>query len=155
MQDRYYTAEQAAKLLNIHPKTIQRYIREGRLRANKIGKSWLITGHDLSVFAEGEHKLSRSPDLPDTSDNPGRVKISAVADIEAVQKEEAIRVMNTLTAALNCKPAEYGASTLQMQFIEPEHKVRVMLWGNPRFMEAMIGFISALTDAREQEDGNA
>jgi hypothetical protein len=75
-----------------------------------------------------------------------------VADIDVPGKEEAIRIMNTLTAAMNCKPAEYGASTLQAQYIEFERKVRVMLWGTPRFIEAMAGFISALTEAREQED---
>ena len=38
MIDNYYTVEQISGILNIHPKTIQRYIREGRLRAAKIGK---------------------------------------------------------------------------------------------------------------------
>jgi excisionase family DNA binding protein len=151
MQDKYFTSEQAAKLLNIHPKTVQRYIREGRLKANKVGKSWLITGHDLSVFAEGAGEL-REPGYIEPSEDPVRVSISAVADIDVPGKEEAIRIMNTLTAAMNCKPAEYGASTLQAQYIEFERKVRVMLWGTPRFIEAMAGFISALTEAREQED---
>ncbi|WP_432765158.1 helix-turn-helix domain-containing protein, partial [Hungatella hominis] len=30
--DKYYTVEQVAELLTMHPKTIQRYIREGKLR---------------------------------------------------------------------------------------------------------------------------
>ena len=46
----HYTVEQAAELLAMHPKTIQRYIREGKLRAAKIGKGWRIAGRDLSVF---------------------------------------------------------------------------------------------------------
>jgi excisionase family DNA binding protein len=49
----YYTVDQIAELLHIHPKTIQRYIREGKLPASKIGKSWRVSGHDLSRFAEG------------------------------------------------------------------------------------------------------
>jgi excisionase family DNA binding protein len=36
MDGKYYTVEQIAEMLQIHPKTIQRYIREGKLRANKI-----------------------------------------------------------------------------------------------------------------------
>ena len=31
----------------MHPKTIQKYIREGKLRAAKVGKSWRVTGHDI------------------------------------------------------------------------------------------------------------
>lgn len=52
MEEKYYSVEQISEMLNIHPKTIQRYIREGKLRAGKIGKSWRVTGHDLSVFME-------------------------------------------------------------------------------------------------------
>ena len=52
MNKDYYSVEQISDMLDIHPKTIQRYIREGRLRATKIGKSWRVTGHDLSVFIE-------------------------------------------------------------------------------------------------------
>ncbi len=148
MPEKYYTAEQAADLLKIHIKTIQRYIREGKLRANKVGKSWRITGHDLSVFAEGTQERADSP--MDMKITPAeRIKISAVVDIEAAGKEEAIRIMNTLTAVMNVKPPEYGASSLTVQYLEPERKIRIMLWGNPPFMEAVMSCIAALTDYRD------
>ena len=148
MPEKYYSAEQAAALLKMHIKTVQRYIREGKLRANKVGKSWRITGHDLSVFAEGTQERVESPSV--FTDPPSeRVQISAVADIAAAGREEAIRIMNTLTAVMNVKPPEYGASSLQVQYLESERKVRVMLWGNPKFMEAMLGSITALTDPEE------
>lgn len=54
MNKDYYTVDEISNMLNIHPKTIQRYIREGKLRAAKIGKSWRITGHDLSTFIEND-----------------------------------------------------------------------------------------------------
>lgn len=38
MNKDYYTVNQISNMLNIHPKTIQRYIREGKLRAAKVGK---------------------------------------------------------------------------------------------------------------------
>lgn len=150
MQEKYYTTEQAANLLKIHPKTMQRYIREGKLRANKVGKSWLITGHDLSIFAEGTRESAEEAVTRRTLEKTGCVKFSAVADIEVYEKDDAIRIMNALTAAMNCKPPEYGTSSLQVQYIEQERKVRVMLWGSPKFMEALTGFISSLTDAREE-----
>jgi excisionase family DNA binding protein len=147
MAEKYYTAEQAAELLKIHIKTVQRYIREGKLRANKVGKSWRITGHDLSVFAEGTQEYAESQansDIPPAE----RVKISAVADIEDTGREEVIRIMNTLTAAMNVKPPEYGISTFTAQYLEPDRKIRIMLWGNLPFMEAVMSIISALTDRK-------
>ena len=61
MNETYYSVEQVAQMLHMHPKTIQRYIREGRLRAAKIGKSWHISGHDLSSFVEANRKAQRIP----------------------------------------------------------------------------------------------
>ena len=40
MREQYYTVEQIAHMLNIHPKTIQRYIREGETSRNQDRKGW-------------------------------------------------------------------------------------------------------------------
>jgi hypothetical protein len=44
--------------------------------------------------------------------------------------EEAIRIANSLTALLNTKPPEYGRSSMGTQYIEPERRLRIMLWGS-------------------------
>jgi excisionase family DNA binding protein len=141
MQKDYYTVEQISEMLDIHPKTIQRYIREGKLRATKIGKSWRVTGHDISVFME-----SNRNEMPGSEIRQERSVIaSSVIDIIAYGKEDAIRIMNALTAALNSKPPEYGQSSMQSQYIESEHTVRVTLWGDIRFMAVMMDAIVSLT----------
>lgn len=69
MNEVYYNVEQIAQILNIHPKTVQRYIREGKLRAVKLGKSWRVTGHDLSMFVENADtgQVIIMPSLPQES----------------------------------------------------------------------------------------
>lgn len=147
MINNYYTVEQISNMLNIHPKTIQRYIREGRLHATKIGKSWRVTGHDLSVFVE-----SNGEEGPGSGNQPARSVIaSSVIDIIEVGKEDAIRIMNTLTAALNAKPPVYGQSSMQSQYIERENMVRVTLWGDIHFMAVMMDTIAVLTEQNEKE----
>lgn len=146
MSEKYYTAVKAAQMLNIHPKTIRRYIREGKLKANKIGKSWLITGHDLSVFTEGSKPLKKDAMAKSIS-----IKVSAVVDIDVCDMDEAMNIVNMLTAALNNKPAEYGMSTMNAQYIEIESKVRIMLYGGIEFMEAMMNFISAFNKTGDEE----
>lgn len=138
----YYTVEQVSDMLDIHPKTIQRYIREGKLRAAKIGKSWRIAGHDLSVFMES----SRDERLEAEKRQERGVIASSVVDILVRGNEDAIRIMNTLTAALNAKPPEYGQTSMQSQYIEREHMVRVTLWGGIRFMAAMMDVLVSLTE---------
>lgn len=138
----YYTVEQISNMLNIHPKTIQRYIREGKLRATKIGKGWRITGNDLSAFTETNSYAA--PALVNPSEHS--IVASSVIDIVVTGKEDAIRIMNTLTASVNTKPSEYGKSSMQTQFIERENMVRITLWGGIRFMAIMMDTIAALTE---------
>lgn len=150
MNTEYYTVEQISQLLKIHPKTIQKYIREGKLRAGKIGKSWRVSGHDLSVFVENAGIVINPQDSP-TKKTGVRVKVSSVIDIEVEDMDDAIRIVNTITASLNTKPPEYGPSTMYAQYIKDEARVRVTLWGNLQFTAAMIDFIGALTNQPEEE----
>lgn len=141
MKKEYYTVEEIATLLHIHPKTIQRYIREGKLKATKIGKSWRVTGHELSSFTEGNrYQTGSEHTIPAIS-----VVASSVVDVSVPSKEIAMRIMNTLTASMNAKPLEYGPSSLHTQFIEGERMVRVTLWGDIRFMSVMMDTLVALT----------
>lgn len=45
------TVEQAAEELKLHPKTVLRHIREGRLEAKRIGKAYRIDRAKLDAFA--------------------------------------------------------------------------------------------------------
>jgi excisionase family DNA binding protein len=147
MHENYYTVDQISNMLSIHPKTVQRYIREGKLRAAKVGKGWRISGHDLSTFIEKDNL-----DKPSPSNRLERASVaSSVIDILADGKEDAIRMMNTLTAALNAKPSEYGQSWMQSQYIERENMVRITLWGSIRFMAIMMDTIAILVEQNDED----
>jgi excisionase family DNA binding protein len=149
MIERYYTVEKISEMLSMHPKTIQRYIREGKLPASKVGKGWRITGHDLSVFIEankGDRSLRGPGEVHSIED---RVTVSSVVDIFVHDKNEAIRIINTLSATMNAKPPEIGRSSMHTQHIIEENKVRITLWGGIRFMDVMISAINALTEQLE------
>jgi len=140
MDKDYRTVEQISELLNIHPKTIQRYIREGKLRAIKVGKSWRVSGHDLSVFMEGNNVNSVNSKAERT------ITASSVIDIPTNGKEDAMRVVNLLTAAFNAKPSELSKTSMQSQYIEHENMVRIMLWGDIRFLSAIAEMILTITE---------
>ena len=54
MVDTLYTTEQVAKLLQIHPLTVLKYIKSGRLKAIKLGRIYRVTDPALQKFLEGE-----------------------------------------------------------------------------------------------------
>lgn len=47
---KYYRPEDIAEILTLHPATIRKWIRQGKLKAVKLGKVWRVTEEDLRVF---------------------------------------------------------------------------------------------------------
>jgi excisionase family DNA binding protein len=57
LQQRFYTTEEVAKLLQVDPETVRRYVRQGNLRAVKLGGKFIrIDKADLDIFIEGLKK---------------------------------------------------------------------------------------------------
>ena len=146
MQETYYSVEQISRLLGMHPKTIQRYIREGRLHASKIGKSWRVAGHELSRFAEAEQTDTPVPQQPRE-----RARASAVVDCAVDGEDEAQRMTRQLGAALHSRPPELGSVTMTTQYIAAEGLVRLTLWGSPAFMAAIFSMLDLYLRALEDE----
>jgi excisionase family DNA binding protein len=59
--ERFLDSHQAAALLQIHPKTLQRLARKGEIRAMRIGKLWRFRTSDLDVWVELRLKLGSYP----------------------------------------------------------------------------------------------
>lgn len=150
MSDKYYTVDEIAEMIKIHPKTVQRYIREGRLKASKVGKSWRVSGHDLSTFTEGGSAAETMPIMMGESFERGEIKVSAVIDIPVANTQESMRIANTLTAISNSKPPEYGASSMQTQYLMSENVIRVMIWGSLGFTQIILDALDALSENNER-----
>jgi excisionase family DNA binding protein len=135
MDKKYYTVNEIANILSLHQKTIQRYIREKKLKANKIGKAWRIEEKELETFAKnlGITQL--------TNQEPKQIKASTVIDIPISDKERANRIITALNAAMISKPLEYNFSSLHSQYIESENLVRLSIWGNLDFISSIISLI--------------
>ena len=143
--DKYYSVEQIAKLLALHTKTVQRYIREGKLPARKIGKYWRVSGHALSLFVEGEaerpiHSVSR--DLQDIFESANeKIKVSAVVDIPVENSAEAAKIAAWITSAVDLRSFGPGYKSLNTQYIASENIVRILLWDNASFVENILSFL--------------
>lgn len=154
MEDKFYTIDQIAELLGMHHKTIRKFITEGKLGASKVGKQWRITGHDLSVFTEKNNARVGNEELnidystvkEGVETISERINVSAVVDIKETDKDEYIRISNTLIAMANCKDPEIGKSTVQIKYDERDRRSRVILWGSVKFIENMLSTISMLVE---------
>lgn len=161
MENKFYTVDQIAEILGMHHKTIRKFITEGKLRANKVGKQWRISGHDLSNFMENNNvkvinktevdneKIEFSTSEIDINERVNKINISTVVDINEVNMDEYRRISNMLLAVLNSKDSKLNNSTINMKYYQKENNLKVMLWGDLEFTKEILDFISILTQKND------
>ncbi len=66
VSDKLLTTEQVAELLQVHPFTVLKYIKTGKLKAIKLGRVWRIRESDVERFLEERSMASKEPE--DTTD---------------------------------------------------------------------------------------
>ena len=139
-----YSVVEVAEILGLHPKTVARFIREGRIEARKIGREWRVTAADLAEYAHGE--------LADTAPEPtsvrplgSRVDISAVIHVSEANSQEVSRISNSLLAALTGKDPSWGDARHDVIFHPETGTARFVLQGSPAFIRTMIEMVDVLT----------
>ena len=158
MKEKFYTIDQIAEILGMHHKTIRKFITEGKLRANKVGKQWRISGHDLSLFMEDNNvniksnnkleseKIEFSNGDIDSNNKTNKINISTVIDINEVDMDEHKRISNMLLALMNSKDSKISNSTINIKYYKNDKNLKVMLWGDIEFTNVMLDFISTITN---------
>ena len=56
------TVPEAARRVGRNPETVRRWIRQGKLRSQKIGTQHLIDERDLDALVDGYHEMLPLPD---------------------------------------------------------------------------------------------
>lgn len=144
--ERYYTVDEIANMLSMHPKTIQRYIREDKLHAKKVGKSWRVYEQDLKAFMECSN--INGDTAPHTQN---KTVASSVVDINVADSNEAFDIEKYLIASMNNRSDGANNSSIHTQYLERENKLRVTLWGSVAFMRSIFEMLSVVIKHEETE----
>jgi len=158
MEGKFYNIDQIAEILGMHHKTIRKFITEGKLGANKVGKQWRISSQDLNAFMEQkvnvdnkqtemDEEIKVSASEINSSVVIPKINISTVIEVNGIGKEQYMRISNTLIAVMNSKDPSLGSSTINMKYNEKEDRLKIMLWGKMKFTEEMLSTVSILTEA--------
>lgn len=122
MSDRLFTVGEAAEQLNLHPKTVLRYIRDGRLHATRIGKSYRIARDKLNAFAG---VVSGKAEAGVTA------RATCIVDIPDLSAETAQRLASFLHSAALTGDAATSSLHLETAFDTSAMTMKVVAIGNP------------------------
>lgn len=155
MEKNFYTIDEVAKILGMHHKTIRKFITEGKLKGNKIGKQWRISGHDLSVFTEDnnvdiKNNINLESEAIEVSkrnnENLNRITVSTVIDINDISDEQQRRLYSMLIALTNSKDLKMYNSTVNTKYDKENKNLKIIVWGNIEFITEMLSYISTITN---------
>ncbi|SFW73353.1 helix-turn-helix domain-containing protein [Amycolatopsis australiensis] len=92
MAQEVFSVEQVAAKLGLHVRTVRNYVRDGRLKAVRIGKQYRITAEDLEAFTG----------LPVSDPRPARsaAELSGVVEIGGVDRATADRIATLVMASV-------------------------------------------------------
>lgn len=89
------SVDTVAAQLGMHVRTVRRYVREGRLKAVRIGKQYRIAASDLAILTG---QPAPAPEAPVSRQR--HVEASTVVQIDAISPEAAMRVVNGVGGAI-------------------------------------------------------
>jgi excisionase family DNA binding protein len=122
MPQELYSVEQVASRLGLHVRTIRNYVRDGRLKAVRIGKQYRIAREDLEAFT------GTSAAALEVDEQTRHVEASSIVHIDAIDRAGADRISTHVMGSLN----QSGIGRLRAETVYDEDRavLKVIILGD-------------------------
>ena len=141
MSQELYSAEQIADLLNLHVRTVRNYVREGRLKAVRIGKQYRIAREDFEAMTGRPGALSEQEPR-----RPRWVEVSSIVEIDAISPEAANRISNGLVGAAKAPNREDQPLRVEVIYNQERGRLKVILTGSIATVVSFLRFLTVYLD---------
>ena len=141
MNETLYTVEQVAERLGLHVKTVRNHVREGRLKAVRIGKQYRIAAADLALFTGQTASALDRPPVTRTR----QIEVSGVIEISAVSPELSSRVTNLLMGAAHGKGQDEPMRVKTLY--DPDRgQLKILIFGSLDTTRSVMDLIRAVME---------
>lgn len=127
------SVDQAAQRLGVHPKTLLRHIRSGRLRAARVGKAYRITAEALDAFT-GTVRPAPAP----------HPQVTTIVDLPACPAPAAATLTRALHARLANRTAQDPPLRLDTAYSPEQQVLKLILIGGLDDTTALLGSLQQL-----------
>lgn len=135
-----YSVDQVAELLGLHVRTVRNYIREGRLKAVRIGKQYRIAQADLEALT-GQPVTSPGPER-----GARHAEVASIVDIEGIDRALADRV-STLVVSVS-QAGRGGGRRMRLEAVhDPERsRLKIIIVGGVADTAELLKLVDALVE---------
>lgn len=140
-----FNVEEVANILNVHTRTVRRYIKEGKMEAKKVGGQWRVTKENLESFmdtplvleqiqSESDRKLKEFFD--GTASGNQKISTCSVVDIKAQAQEELKPVCMKIMEQINS--VDDGEIRFEYYFKKDQGIGRFTFWGSAKIIGKIL-----------------
>jgi excisionase family DNA binding protein len=136
------SVEQVAGILKLTVRTVRSYVRNGSLKATRIGKQYRVALGDLETFTGGPVES----DARRVLSAGGRVEISSVITVEGVTPALAGRISGMLLATADVLRSIDQPVAVSTTYDEPRARMRVLLAADLKSTRDFLAMINAMLE---------
>jgi len=142
MSQELYSAEQIADLLNLHVRTVRNYVRQGRLKAVRIGKQYRIAREDFEAMTGSAGAWREQEPVR----RPRWVEVSSIVEIDAISPQAANRISNGLVGAAKGPNREDQPLRVEAIYNQERERLKVILTGSIATVVSFLRFLTVYLD---------
>lgn len=133
-----YSVGEVAELLGLHVRTVRSYVREGRLKAVRIGKQYRISRADLAA-------LTSLPVPPRAAAPRGHVEVSGIVQIDSIGPDAASRLSTLVTAAAQSGREAPEPLRVQTVYDQERARMKIVILGNATATADLLRLVDGVT----------
>ena len=143
MSEQYYTIDEAAERIGVHPKTVRRYIFSGKIEGLKLGGQWRIYEEALDNFLnkgnacnhENGHSVSKDDFCvfmdSDYFESTDTLQVCTIVDHFVEKRSDVSPMTQALMEVMNDDEGGECSSRFNYVYDASEQKARFVFWGKP------------------------
>jgi excisionase family DNA binding protein len=140
----WMSVEEVARALDLQPRTVRNYIRDGRLPAVRIGKQYRIAAADFAAMTGAVPANPIQPAGVTRGTDPERALASDATSVIWLSGLAA-RDLDRLTTLFTAAGASPGADVRVVQFPE-ERRLKVLVIGPVGPVASFLAYVQAILD---------
>jgi len=130
--DELCTVDDAAAHLQLHRKTVLRFIRDGRLPATRIGKAYRIRRADLDVFGGAPEPTATVADA---------ARVTSIVDVPGVGPTLASKLANAVTNSLHSRPDQRSDVHAEVVYDAERAQLKIIVVGAVAETRSLLGYL--------------
>ncbi len=133
MAEDFYSIDEVAERLGLHVRTVRNHVRDGKLKAVRIGKQYRIAREDLEALT-GHDPVRRSR----------HSEVSSIVTVDALPRELADRITIALTASAKSRDEADQRLRIDTLYDEKRASLKVIVTGGIATTASLLKFIDVL-----------